>query len=130
MERDILVVTAPKVGDTGRVSFGFMLKIPHDEYAPLPQKWGWLRKDLQKDMFNIFVFEGGKGQVFSAGLDAESDLNWKRDVMKDFPSCTILMSEEAFEFWKEMCEQTGTEYRLYEHDEPLFTDHPVDQGVS
>lgn len=122
-DRKILVITANRVGDTGSISYKFMLDCKYLDFSRnrMPQMFGRLWRD--RIGYNLNVFEGGKGLVLGSGWnDSESfDSEFTKEKLDHIPDCTLLMDKKTFEWWKELCQKYGVQFEHYESPVDLFT---------
>lgn len=127
--RNIVVVTADAVEDTGTVSFKFMIDadIRSKIHQVPPQMWGWVWKpDPQHDDgLVINVFKGGSGISMSGPLNNETEGNYSesffQEVWDSIPSCCILMTTTIFEWFKEAAKKYGLEFTHIHHEGFLKT---------
>jgi len=109
--RDILVITADAVKETGIVSFKFMIDAdPGRKLHPMPQLFGYVwRVDDDSCFFNIF--EGGKGLVVGGGFSPSDDPKWEREIIDAIPSCTLLMDIDLLPWWQELTKRNNLVFR-------------------
>jgi len=107
-KRRILVITADFVEPTGTVSFKFMVDCQYPEVHNMPRPFGFVGSDHGDHPIN--VFEGGRGLLMGGGWTGSDTDEWAKEMLDGVPSCTLLMSTETLEWWKELCAKHGVEF--------------------
>jgi hypothetical protein len=120
-ERDILVITADAVKQTGEVSYSFMIEADPGWKLKMPNLFGLVRNsDPRKIEPSFNVFEGGKGLVAGGGWSGD-DFECHQKMFDAIPSCTLLMDIDLFPWWEEMARKHGVEFRHHHHPGILRT---------
>ena len=105
-KREILLITADAVKDTGTVSFMFMIQAdPERKLHPMPQKYGYVWR-TNPGCYSFNVFEGGKG-LYGGGWTGEDSNEWAQKMADALPSCTLLMDIDHLPWWKELAKKHG-----------------------
>jgi hypothetical protein len=118
------IVTADKINDTGKISFGFVIRSgiePEEYYEFCEGRWAHLI-DLLKDSrpsVTVNVFKDGD-LVFGWGSDNVTP-EWIEELLEKMPSCAILMKKEYAEIFKAKCEELGYEFHFHHYDGTLAT---------
>ena len=118
--REILLITAESVQDTGTVSFIFMTEASREtNLRPMPQKFGyvWSREE---GFYSFNVFGGGR-LVVGGGWTSQDGDDWEGAVFEALPSCTLLMDAKHLPWWKELTAKHGVEFRHHHHEGILTT---------
>ncbi len=147
--KKITVITGTEIKVEKTISFKFMMDsgAPREIYFD-SGAWGWLSlKPKEADHFNpwawaegkpcvgddgiprwnIFLFEGGKGQVyFSSGDDSEDHAVLKK-IVKSVPNCCILMHRALFDRFKFAAVEAGTDD---DGEEIVLVEHHFDGELS
>ena len=90
--REILIITADAVKETGTISFKFMIDADLEgELEPMPQKYGYVWRTKNDDSCAFNVFEGRKGLVAGGRWTKQDDFEWEKKMFDALPSCTLLM---------------------------------------
>src|SRR3989338_6209707 len=110
-ERDIIIITADAVKDTGTISFMFMIHAdPERKIHPMPQKYGYVWR-TNPGCYSFNVFEGGKGLYVDGGWTGEDSNEWAQKMADAIPSCTLLMDIDHMPWWKELAEKHDIVFR-------------------
>ena len=118
------IVTAKEVADTGRLSFGFVVRSgmsSSDYFGFCEGRWAHLI-DLPVDGrpgVTVNVYKDSD-LVFGWGNDSATP-EWIGELLAQMPSCAILMKKEYAEVFKAKCEELGYEYSYACFDGTLTT---------
>ncbi|MDP2599097.1 MAG: hypothetical protein Q8P49_04690 [Candidatus Liptonbacteria bacterium] len=117
-DREILLITADAVKETGKVSYMFMITAdPEGKLHPMPQKWGFIRKD-DEGQLSFSVFEGGRGLVVAGGWGKQDDgvvpdATWEKELADALPSCTLLMDVDLLPWWEALAARNEIKFRRH-----------------
>jgi hypothetical protein len=111
--RDLLIITADSVKETGWVSFMFMVAAdPERKVSPrMPDKFGFISHNRERKSHGFNVFEGGKGFVVGGGWTPNDDPEWEKRMLDALPSCTLLMDIDVLPWWKELAGRHDVQFR-------------------
>lgn len=108
----------------------------HDEFAPFvwadnvrqglsPGKDGYKQccGDDGVPRLDAHLFESGKGMLLSCGIDFDHgcELDRMQEILKHFPSCTVLIPRWLYDLAKKAAKSLGFEVAVYHHDKSLKT---------
>lgn len=113
--RDLLIITADAVKNTGRVSYMFMIEAdPDRKVSPrMPDLFGLISYNRERKSYEFNVFEGGKGLVVAGGCTPHDDQKWEKTVLDALPSCTLLMDVDILPWWEELTKRHNVEFRRH-----------------
>lgn len=122
-ERDILVITADAVKETGQISFMFMINADPDRKInpPMPDRYGYVWIDRRDGGHPYNVFEGGKGLVVGGGFQDGDKPEWEKEMLDNIPTCTLLMDIDLLPWWEELTARHGVKFRRHHVDGILKT---------
>jgi len=109
--RDILVITADAVKETGIISFKFMIDAdPGRKLHLMPQLFGYVWR-TDNDSYSFNIFEGGKGLAVGGGFGPSNIPEWEKRIIDAIPSCTLLMDIDLLPWWQELAKRNDLVFR-------------------
>jgi len=119
-KRDILIITADAVKDTGLISFKFMFDADKERKVEMPNNFGFIRKCNDEGEYSFNVF--GDGRLISGGGWTPHDsFEWQETMLDAIPSCTLLMDIDLLPWWTELTKQHSVEFRHHHFNGILKT---------
>jgi hypothetical protein len=115
------IVTAKDVVNTGKLSWQFLFQSKLD--YPMCREisagnWGHLTDDETDVLINIF--NSNNKLILGWGNDSV-DKTWIAELIKEMPSCALLMKKEYADVFKEQCEDLGYEFNYHYCEDILKT---------